>query len=293
MKKSRKPKPSVRDSCSVGVTSELNSLNLHTETSSSDTNEAYAFDEEVTFSAPDVDEATTEPSSALSGTHQEQSIVSNGEFKDWFKLNLAVLLSLSRTLTFATFGKMSSSPQMHIFLYEFFYTPGNISGSPNSMPGNPQKPEQIASVSSSVNTLHLQGAKATQSRCFICQSKGGRKALPWPAIQQAWFEMRCYVPKTNRTCEEHLTDSHTFNDEALRLMKALKQDVSVEAKEFELWLHAISDLRKSTPYNFEHDGIEAEKYKMFLGIDKDNFDDMLQYLKGNSETLFYQSKMIH
>ncbi len=137
------------------------------------------------------------------------------------------------------------------------------------------------------NTLHLRGAKATQSRCFVCQSKDGRKAIPWPAIQQAWFEMRCYVPKTNRTCEDHLTNSHTFDNEALQMINALKQDVSVDTKEFELWLYAVSNLPKLTPYNFEEDGIEEEKYRMFLGIDRNSFDDLLRYLKGCFEWLFF------
>lgn len=156
-----------------------------------------------------------------------------------------------------------------------------------SMPDNLQKHEPIVGLPSSVNTLHLQGTKATQSRCFICQSKSGRKAVPWLAIQQVWFEMLCYVPKSNRTCGEHLTDWHTFNDEALEMIETLKQNISVETKEFEVWLHAVSDLPKSTPYNFEENGIEAEKYTMFLGIDKDSFDDLLQYLKGNFVSLFF------
>lgn len=164
-----------------------------------------------------------------------------------------------------------------------------------SMPVNHQKPEEIVAASSSVaaNTLHLQGAKATQSRCFICQSKGGRKAIPWPAIQQAWFEMRCYVPKANRTCDEHLTESQTFDNEALQMIDALKQDISVDTEEFEVWLHSVSNLPKSTPYNFEEDGIQAEMYRMFLGIDKDSFDDMLQYLKDNFDRLFVQFRQIH
>lgn len=134
--------------------------------------------------------------------------------------------------------------------------------------------------------LHIQGTKATQSRCFICQSNTGRKGLPWPAIQQAWFEKRCYIPKTNRTCVEHLTSSHTFTDDALRMIEDLKQDIFVKPPDFGLWLNAISDLPKSTPYNVEDDGIDAEKYRMFFGISKDDFDDLLQYLKGTM-TLFF------
>lgn len=163
----------------------------------------------------------------------------------------------------------------------FFNSSDNVIESPIALAEPNLLTTEPVAASSLVNGFHLQGAKSTQSRCFICHSKSGRKAVPWPAIQQSWFEMRCYVPKTNRTCDDHLTNSHTFNDEALQMIKTLKQDISVETKEFELWLDAVSNLQKSTPYNFEEDGIEAEKYRMFLGIEKDSFDDLLQYLQGN------------
>lgn len=139
-----------------------------------------------------------------------------------------------------------------------------------------------------VNKIHLQGVRTTQARCFVCHSKNGRKAIPWSAIRQAWFDVRCYVPKTNRTCDEHLTRAHLFNDEAVEMIIALKQDIDVEIKEFEPWLHAVSDIPKSTPYSFEEDGIEPEKYKMFLGIDKENFDDLLQYLNGSIDILRFK-----
>lgn len=65
----------------------------------------------------------------------------------------------------------------------------------------------------------------------------------------------------------------------------LKQNGSVEIKEFQSWLNVVSDLPYSTPYNFDEDGIEPDKYKMFLGIDKESFDDLVQYLKGNIDRL--------
>lgn len=141
--------------------------------------------------------------------------------------------------------------------------------------------EDLSVVSQGLSTLLLQGTKSTQSRCFICHSKNGRKGLPWAAVQQAWFEMRCFIPKTNRTCDEHLTDSNKFTDDALRMIGALMQNINVRIPDFQSWLNAVSDLPKSTPYNFEVNGIEAEKYKMLLGIDKESFDDLLQYLKGS------------
>ncbi len=138
-----------------------------------------------------------------------------------------------------------------------------------------------AAVPNETNFIRLKGSTTTQSRCFICHSKNGRKAVPWPAIQQAWFETRCYIPKTNRSCEEHLTVSNKFNDDALRMIADSKIDVNVNISDFKVWLNRVSDFPKSTPYNFEEDGIEAEKYKMFLGISKENFDDLLTYVKGS------------
>lgn len=135
-------------------------------------------------------------------------------------------------------------------------------------------------VSTDPSTIQMQGARSTQSCCFICQSKGGRKAIPWSAISQAWFEKRCYIPKGNRSCDEHLSNSATFTEDALELIEDMKQTVNIKMEEFKLWLNTISDLPKATPYSFEEDGIEPEKYRMLLGIDKNSFDDLVQYLIG-------------
>lgn len=140
--------------------------------------------------------------------------------------------------------------------------------------------QQSSVISPDVSSVFFQGVKSTQSRCFICQSATGRKVIPWPAIQQAWFQQLCYIPKSNRICEEHLTTSNKFNDEAFQMIQALKQDITVNCNDLGLWLLGISSLPKPTPYNFKDDGIEAEKYKMLVGITKENFDDLVQYLHG-------------
>ncbi|KAJ6642689.1 hypothetical protein Bhyg_07642, partial [Pseudolycoriella hygida] len=141
----------------------------------------------------------------------------------------------------------------------------------------------VKPVPNETNVIDLKGAKMTQSSCFICHSGTGRKTVPWPAIQQAWFETRCYIPNTNRSCEEHFTSSNKFTDDALRMIADAKADVSVKMPDFQLWLYGISDMPKSTPYSFEEDGIEAEKYKIFLGLSKEHFDDLLTYLKAYEE----------
>lgn len=135
-------------------------------------------------------------------------------------------------------------------------------------------------ASANAGILHLQGAKSTQSRCFVCQSKEGRKAVPWTAIQQAWFQKLAYIPKSNRICEDHLTVSDLFDEEALQKIEESKQCVPVKSEELKTWLYKISDLPQTTIYNFEEDGIESEKYNMFFGISKQNFDHLVQYLHG-------------
>lgn len=102
------------------------------------------------------------------------------------------------------------------------------------------------------------------------------KNIPWSAIQQAWFQRLVYVPKSNRICEEHLTASNKFNEDSLQKIDDEKKDMRVHTSEFEDWLLGISDLPTATQYNFEEDGVEPEKYKMFFGIDKANFDDLVQ-----------------
>lgn len=136
------------------------------------------------------------------------------------------------------------------------------------------------------NSVCIQGIKNTQSRCFVCQSTNGRKVIPWVAVQQAWFEKRCYIPKTNRICKEHLTNSNKFNGEAIQKIDDAKQNVFVNNDHLMKWLHKISDFPESTPYSFDEGGIDPEKYKMFLGISKDNFDNLVQYLHGTASLLF-------
>lgn len=149
-----------------------------------------------------------------------------------------------------------------------------------SSPDVLSQPSMSQNSSSIVSFRNIQGVMATESKCFVCGSLTGRKAVPWPAIQQVWFAKNCYIPKSNRTCAEHLNGSKKFNDEALEMIEAWKQGIEVKSDDFELWIHQISDIPKSTPYSFENDGIEAEKYKIFLGISKESFDDLIQYLAG-------------
>lgn len=130
------------------------------------------------------------------------------------------------------------------------------------------------------NSIHLRGIKSTQSRCFVCHSTADRSAVPWAAIQQAWFGKLCYIPKLNRACKEHLTLSDNLNEEALQKIEEMMEDVYVGIDEFQLWFISISDLPNTNIYNFEEDGIEASKYKILLGISKENFDDLVQYLHG-------------
>lgn len=128
--------------------------------------------------------------------------------------------------------------------------------------------------------INVRGIKSTQSRCCVCHSSTGRKIIPWAAIQQAWFQRLCYIPKSNRTCVEHLTTANKFYEDVLQTIDDAKLEIQVPCDEFESWLLGITDLPSSTLYNFEEDGVEAEKYEMFFGLSKENFDDLIQYLHG-------------
>lgn len=126
------------------------------------------------------------------------------------------------------------------------------------------------------------GTTNTQSKCFVCASTAGRSVVPWPAVQQVWFQKRIYIPKSNRSCKHHLDSNKTFNDEALREIEATKQGIKVKISEFEVWLHEVSKLPNSKPYNFEDGGMDAGMYKTFCGISKEDFDDLVTYLHGKN-----------
>lgn len=157
---------------------------------------------------------------------------------------------------------------------------------------NISRDQQHSMISQDVSSMQVQGVKNTQSRCFICHSTTGRKVIPWAAIQQAWFQQLCYVSKSNRICQEHLTTSNKFNIEALKVIEDSKQDITVNNIDFGFWLLGISDLPKSTPYNFEEEGIEAEQYKMLVGISKENFDDLVQHLHGTQLNQVLKIKLL-
>lgn len=64
------------------------------------------------------------------------------------------------------------------------------------------------------------------------------------------------------------------------MIEANIPNIAVNNHDFALWIQEISKLPKSRPYSLENDGMEAEHYEMFFGINKDNFDDLVQYLSG-------------
>lgn len=182
--------------------------------------------------------------------------------------------------THTAFSEQLDSVSQNSSLTEEMMSTTKLDLTPMMNDSNVDHDEEMLDVSANAGILNIQGIRNTQARCFICQSKEGRKATPWTAIQQAWFQKLAYVPKSNRICDKHLTTSNKFDEESLQKIEESKQCVSVKNEEFEVWLHKISDLPQPTIYNFEEDGIEGEKYKMFFGISKQNFDDLVQYLHG-------------
>ncbi|OXA43866.1 hypothetical protein Fcan01_21665 [Folsomia candida] len=134
------------------------------------------------------------------------------------------------------------------------------------------------STSSVLAFRYIQGTKSTQSKCFICDSAGGRKSVPWSAIRQAWFKLNYYIPKTNRICPRHLDENQRFTEEALLQIEATKQGIHVTSFDFGLWLHEVSDMPISPPFSFNQGGVESGKYKTWLGLEKTQFEDLLSYL---------------
>lgn len=117
--------------------------------------------------------------------------------------------------------------------------------------------------------LNVQGVKSTESQCFVCKSKTGRSSVPWPAIQQVWLELIIDIPKSNRTCKEHIDESKRFKKEALQIIEATDPRIAVKNDHFVRWLHEISHLPQSRPCNLENDGIEPEQMlRCFLELKK-------------------------
>lgn len=125
--------------------------------------------------------------------------------------------------------------------------------------------------------VYVQACKMTEVKCFLCGSKIDRKRVPWSAIQQVWFKLNYYIPKSNRACNHHFVNG-IFTEEALKEIQAYKQGVRVEAKSFGLWLLEMADLPKNSPINLEIGGTEHSKYKMLFGITYEQFGKMITYV---------------
>lgn len=157
----------------------------------------------------------------------------------------------------------------------------NLTSSRSSISLEELSTEIDLSTSSEV-IIPIDAVASTQSCCFVCGSKSGRSSIPWSAIRQVWFEKKIFIPKSNRTCTEHLSESKQFKDEVLLLIEASKEEINITSKDLSVWLHEICQLPKNQTYNFDNDGMESTYYKMFLGITKESFDDLVQYLPGTA-----------
>lgn len=154
----------------------------------------------------------------------------------------------------------------------------------HNFPNNANRDSQCTcdGTDNTIEFLQILGTTNTQSKCFVCESPTGRNVLSWQAIRQVWFAKRIYIAKSNRTCQGHLKANKMFTDDALQKIEATKQGIRVKRDDFQLWLLEVSKLPDSTPYDFNDDGIDAELYKTFCGINKKDFDDLVTYLHGKS-----------
>jgi hypothetical protein len=132
-----------------------------------------------------------------------------------------------------------------------------------------------SSASSVLAFRYVESVNHSQSCCFLCKSKVGRKSIPWSAVRQAWFKFLIYIPKSNRLCSSHLNSEKLFTDEALLSIQATKQGIHVKSYDFGLWLHQVCEMTPNHILSFEGiNAVPVSKYKTYTGIEKIHFDNL-------------------
>lgn len=135
---------------------------------------------------------------------------------------------------------------------------------------------------SNIKIPGIPSVKITESKCFICNKKN-RKKIPISARLDVWFKLKCFIPPNNRICGEHL-ENGIFTLECLNQIKPNRNYSLMNETTISNWITQISNLNslQKEPLSFDKGSIYTEEdYSMMLGVSKEHFEIMYQYIKND------------
>ncbi len=123
----------------------------------------------------------------------------------------------------------------------------------------------------------------SESACVICglSSTEGRKSVPGPAKKDLWMDNGIYLPKGVRCCMKHISEE-IFDDEAKkRLNEKKREGLKISRAEISEWIKWLTDLakNKTRTVNFDDPKTDEEAYEELLGLKKNEFDEVFEYIK--------------
>jgi hypothetical protein len=141
------------------------------------------------------------------------------------------------------------------------------------------------SVASQRRLPSIKSVSSTQKCCFICKSTEDRKSIPKTALQQVWKEKNIFLPHHNRCCSSHLKKGR-FHQQAMEQIVANKSGVLMSDTEIAQWILELSATprnayKKKVRFDFvDEEELSEEEYKSLLGIGKQDFKRLFNYIKG-------------
>lgn len=143
-----------------------------------------------------------------------------------------------------------------------------------------------ASTTSHRRLSSIKSVSSTQKCCFLCKNKDERKSIPKSALRQVWEEKNILLPQNNRCCSVHLINGK-FSSEALDEIVSNKSGVLMNDEQIAAWILELSTkptnkYKKNVRFDFEkEDELSEDEYKTLLGIGKEQFKILFNYIKGH------------
>jgi len=85
------------------------------------------------------------------------------------------------------------------------------------------------------------------------------------------------IPSNNRCCGHHLIDGR-FSEEALGLIQATSTGIHMTSTDLGDWLLYLTNANRIR-VDFSKDNVPEEKYKLYTGLQKNEFEDLFTYIE--------------
>ncbi len=123
----------------------------------------------------------------------------------------------------------------------------------------------------------------SESNCVICgrTSKDSRKSVPGTAKKDLWLNKNIYLPKGVRSCRSHISEDIFCDAAKDALEKKKRETVRLTKSEIAEWIKWLTDnkVTNTSVIDFDSDKTPEEAYMELLGLTKDHFGELFEYVR--------------